>query len=590
MSLQFRLLTVAGLLGLGACTAEQDTQAGDTLPAEKATQALRSCNASELKLTRFPLNGSNAREWLINNYFDLDTGSGLRDYTGNVGSFARTYNGHDAMDIDISSFREMDNNSATIYAAAPGTVVSIIQDNPDRNTTCTGNWNAVVVEHANGFRITYGHIKRYSARVYIGQVVSAGTPLAVVGSSGCSTQPHIHFVVQDCSGKSIETMNYSGMWTSPPAYAPASDVMDVMLRAGTGPTMDQIKSPAPDVQAIAPNTSLGIGLSLAVRGTDSVRVELVDPRGAVANSATWNLNLNAGLGHYYGTFTLGVNAQTGKWLVRVLINNVLKTTRSFGVSTVAPGGSGFVARHGIASSQYQAVFDDITAAGYRPTWVDGYEVNGSTFFNAVFVPGTVAWIARHNLDSATYQAEFDKQAAAGYRLTQVDSYLLNGQARYAAIWDRSPGTAWVAYHGVPEATHQIEFNKHRLAGYRPVNISGLSVGGTRYITALYDKVNVGSWYTWTGISAVDYQTQFDANVAAGRRLAYVNVFNENGSPRFSAIWNQADSGTWAARHGRTSAEYQQDFNTLTSQGLQPRAVTGYTEAGVGRFAALFTSR
>jgi murein DD-endopeptidase MepM/ murein hydrolase activator NlpD len=113
-------------------------------------------------------------------------------------------------------------------------VDQVIQNQFDRNTSCTGSWNVVRVRHANGFAIYYGHIKKSSAKVVVGQAVVAGTPLAIAGSAGCSTQAHLHLEVQNCSNVPVETMLQAGMWTSPPTYNPTSNIMDVMLRHRRG--------------------------------------------------------------------------------------------------------------------------------------------------------------------------------------------------------------------------------------------------------------------------------------------------------------------------------------------------------------------
>src|SRR5262249_43777475 len=75
-----------------------------------------------------------------------------------------------------------------------------------------------------------------------------------------------------------------------------------------------------------------------------------------------------------------------------------------------------VVRSQVPASSYQAVFERFANSGYRPVWVDGYDVNGQTFYNAVFRPADgVEWVARHGLTSAQYQAEFDAQVRAGFR-------------------------------------------------------------------------------------------------------------------------------------------------------------------------------
>lgn len=573
------LAAYASSLALVSCS---DAQTEQTASLEQAL-----CNASEVTISGFPLAGVNGRNWMINNYLDLNpAANATKDYLNKTGSLARTYDGHNGIDIDIPSFREMDGNIAVIRAVAPGVVDQVVQNQPDRNTSCTGNWNVVRVRHANGFFFYYGHIKQNSAMVSVGQTVAVGTQLAIAGSSGCSTQPHVHFEVQNCAGTPIETLLQPGMWSSPPVYDPASDVMDVMLRAGAAPTLAQIKDPAPNPALIQPNSTLGVGLSLAVRGGDVVQVTLVPPSGA-SSSQSFTVPGVARFGHWYPAWNFAVGNTTGTWTVQVRINNSLKTSRTVGVSTQAPGASQ-VARHGIPDSQYQQVFSDITAAGYRPEWVDGYEVGGATFFNALFSPPDTAWVARHNLTAAQYQTEFNTWVGQGFRLAQVDSYLNGGQIRYAAIFDQRSTPQWTAYHGVSQATHQANFNSLIAQGYRPVNISAVNTG-SRSFTALYDKKAVGSFATLTGMTEADYQTQFNANTAAGRRLAYINAFMESGVPKISAIWNQFNTGSWVARHSLTSAQYQTEFNTWTAQGLLVRAVTGYENGGSARFAALFTS-
>jgi hypothetical protein len=269
-------------------------------------------------------------------------------------------------------------------------------------------------------------------------------------------------------------------------------------------------------------------------------------------------------------------------------NNAVLSAKDKAGLNAAYGGATQIARHGIPAADYQTVFTDISAAGYRPVWVDGYEVSGANFFNVLFVPANFSWAARHNMTAAQYQTEFNTLVGQGLRLSQVDSYLVGGQVRYAAIFDSTPSTAWTAYHNVSQATHQANFNSLVAQGFRPVNISAVNSGGVRTFTALYNKTDTGSFATLTGMTEAEYQTQFNANAAAGRHLAYVNAFMESGVPKISAIWDQSSVGSWVARHGETSAQYQTEYDTQTAQGRLPRRVAGYESGGSARFASLFT--
>jgi murein DD-endopeptidase MepM/ murein hydrolase activator NlpD len=561
------------------------TGTDEQLESGESTQRARpSCRSADLQFTRWPLNGINGKHWMINNYLDLDASSNRLDYMGNVNGLARTYEGHRGIDVDISSFREMDSGSAGVYAAAPGVVESVVDSNFDRNTSCTGSWNVVKVRAANGYAVFYGHIKKGSALVSVGTNVVAGTKLGIAGSSGCSTQPHLHFEVQDCSNTAVETMNLA-MWNSPPVYDPPSNVMDVMLKKGSFSTANEIKDPAVNPSLYKPGDVLGIGLSASIRGGDAVQLALIDPHGG-STQWSWTVPGVARYGHWYPSWTQTLGSVPGIWSLQVKINGSLKSTTSIPVSNVAAGW-GEVARHGVANANYQDVFNDISAAGYRPVWVDGFDANGSTYFNAIFRPaGNVPWVARHGLTGSQYQSEFNTWIGAGYRVLQVDSYLSGGSVRYAVIFTKEAGPSQVAYHGVTEVTHQSNFNTYVAQGYRLVNASVVSIGGTRYVTALYDKAAVGGWVAKHAIPVSSYQNEFNAQTNAGRTLKYLNGYVHNGVAYYSAVWDSVGLSSWVARHEMTSSSYQSEFNTWTGSGFETRFVTGYDNGGA-RYGALW---
>ena len=201
--------------------------------------------------------------------------------------------------------------------------------------------------------------------------------------------------------------------------------------------------------------------------------------------------------------------------------------------------------------------------------MDGFDAGEQAYFNAIFRANDgTGWKARHGMTGAEYQAEFDAEVARGWQLLHVDSYLSGGQVRYASIFVSTPGPAWVAYHGVSEATHQSLFNQRTAEGYRPVVISVVSSGGRRY-TAFYEKRNVGSFWAKQVLSAQAYQTEFNAQAANGRKLVYINAYTDGGQPRFTAIW-WSSPATWPyARHGLSGSQYQAEFDTQLGKACSP---------------------
>ncbi len=149
--------------------------------------------------------------YYIGNYLDQDaTSPGIKDW--NCGSV--TYDGHQGTDICTYPypFDKMDNNQVEIIAAASGTIINRVDGNFDKNCDWSnGNANYITIQHADGSVAMYWHMKMNSLTTkQIGQTVVAGEYLGIVGSSGASSAPHLHFEV--LSGITINTLNdaYSG--------------------------------------------------------------------------------------------------------------------------------------------------------------------------------------------------------------------------------------------------------------------------------------------------------------------------------------------------------------------------------------------
>ena len=111
----------------------------------------------------------------------------------------KSYPGHQGVDILLRNFPVMDSGVA-VLAAAPGTVLSVRNDLPDRNTALGsgGFGNHVLIEHGSGGPLAYyAHMRRGSIRVASQAEVKRGDTLGLVGSSGNSNWPHLHFEVSD---------------------------------------------------------------------------------------------------------------------------------------------------------------------------------------------------------------------------------------------------------------------------------------------------------------------------------------------------------------------------------------------------------
>lgn len=88
-----------------------------------------------------------------------------------------------------------------IVADAPGMVVIAVDGIPDNPQGVINGYDAhgnyVVIDHGDGTFSLFAHIIPGTVRVRVGQLVAMGQPLGLVGNSGRTSMPHLHWQVMD---------------------------------------------------------------------------------------------------------------------------------------------------------------------------------------------------------------------------------------------------------------------------------------------------------------------------------------------------------------------------------------------------------
>ena len=85
----------------------------------------------------------------------------------------------------------------TVYASCAGTVIQASYNG--------GYGNNVVISHADGRLTRYAHNSKLLVKV--GQKVEQGEPIALSGSTGRSTGPHVHFEIY-IGGAAVNPLKY----------------------------------------------------------------------------------------------------------------------------------------------------------------------------------------------------------------------------------------------------------------------------------------------------------------------------------------------------------------------------------------------
>jgi hypothetical protein len=142
--------------------------------------------------------------------------------------FTNCYDGHDGTDyILYDNWTAMDQERVHALAAADGEVIDAHDGEFDRceadlgtkTVLCDGKQiykaNYVKLRHSDGMETWYWHLKKGSVLVQKGQQVVCGQALGLVGSSGYSSMPHLHFEVRK-DGNWIDP--YAGPNSQPQSY------------------------------------------------------------------------------------------------------------------------------------------------------------------------------------------------------------------------------------------------------------------------------------------------------------------------------------------------------------------------------------
>jgi CubicO group peptidase (beta-lactamase class C family) len=248
--------------------------------------------------------------------------------------------------------------------------------------------------------------------------------------------------------------------------------------------------------------------------------------------------------------------------------------------------------------------------------------------------------AYHGRTAQQHQEAFDRLSRQGYRMISLNVYSNPASARYNAVWVQRVGGAYLAFHGVADGDYQGRFDQAVASGYAPVLVSATGSGVGAIFAAVFEQGIPGPWLARHGLNGAAFEFTNAMAVQGGMALRSMAVYGSPGDPRYVAVWHSRPNGLlthlraltaapayqavfeaetslpffrprivsvaedrslaavfsndivgrWAARHGLTSAQYQQEFDRNVADGLVPICVSAGGIGAAARFAAIFAER
>lgn len=157
-------------------------------------------NIEEMNTNNFDIAKANIIEKL-----DIDTTKAISNING-IKIATLPVSGTISSRYGVSSSIRVSTHTGLDIAAAKGTPIKVIADGKVTFASYSGSYGYLVkVEHENGVESWYAHASKMN--VTVGQKVKAGDVIALVGSTGNSTGPHLHLEIR-IDGKHVNPQNY----------------------------------------------------------------------------------------------------------------------------------------------------------------------------------------------------------------------------------------------------------------------------------------------------------------------------------------------------------------------------------------------
>ncbi|MBN3034204.1 MAG: peptidoglycan DD-metalloendopeptidase family protein [Bacteroidales bacterium] len=276
--------------------------------------------------------------WTITAYVDHDTlyPGHLSDYQcGELTYDLESGYNHSGTDFFLWPFPwyAMDHDDTEVVAVAPGVIIHKQDGNFDRH--CEENtdpWNAIALRHDDGTMTWYGHLKSGSLTPKeAGDPVAAGEYLGVVGSSGSSLAPHLHFEVYDAQYRLIDpfagpcniTVTESWWADQIPYLDPGVNRITTNHKLPVFPECPQQEIPNESTSFVMGDTIFLLSYFRNIDTGDQVEIIIRRPDQSVWDSWHWNSPWQFYTASWLWFFIILTDEQEGTWTYELTYKNIM---------------------------------------------------------------------------------------------------------------------------------------------------------------------------------------------------------------------------------------------------------------------------
>jgi peptidase C39-like protein/polyglycine hydrolase-like protein len=227
----------------------------------------------------------------------------------------------------------------------------------------------------------------------------------------------------------------------------------------------------------------------------------------------------------------------------------------------------------------QQCFDTWTHRNRSPQALTSTMSNGNLVYSGSYQPATGAgWYQYTGMSVSDYQTKFNTLASQNYRPAEVSLTAAPWGWVVNAIWQPAEG-AFSSYTGMSQATFNSNHSWFTSNGYVIVDLFATSdSSNTPSFAATWVKTTSQGQFPIIGITASNYQTVFNQQTAAGRRLLRVSAYNNAGTIEYATIWANGNGIGFWSDNGWSEPSFANDDGVHTGQGMKLKYVSAFNDS------------
>jgi CubicO group peptidase (beta-lactamase class C family) len=185
-----------------------------------------------------------------------------------------------------------------------------------------------------------------------------------------------------------------------------------------------------------------------------------------------------------------------------------------------------------------------TAQGRRMIDVEAYYAGSGPIFAAIWLeePVKVGSLVSVNLTSGEFGQEF-QQRRGTHRLTDIETYELpSGERRYAAIWHAScAADDWRELRGMDRATYQQAVDSLGAMGFRVIDFESYRTGNGQRYAAIWERISGRAWVVRSDRTLTEFLNEHHRWTDQGFRVVDFEVYPTANGDRYAGVWAENDA-------------------------------------------------